>query len=177
MTEPTSDCFPDDAQQLAIVPMERAHLDRVVAIEHESFSTAWRRESYERELLNATARYLVAKRGDEVVGYAGMWAIADEAHITTIAVAPGHRRRGIGERLLVALLVAAEDAGVRMVTLEVRESNAVARGLYDKYGFEAVAHMRGYYADTGEDAIVMWLKPLRLVAAASPKSDAREAPR
>lgn len=156
-----SERFPEQDEQLSIVPMTRDDLDRVVAIERASFPTAWRREAYERELLNANARYLVAKLGGEVVGYAGMWAIMDEAHITTLAVATPYRRRGIGERLLVALLQSAEDAGAGMVTLEVRASNEAARALYERYGFEAVAYMGGYYADTGEEAVVMWLKPLR----------------
>jgi len=156
----THERFPKQDEELNILPMTLADLDRVVAIERRSFPTAWRREAYERELLNANARYLVAKVGEQVVGYAGMWVIPPEAHITTVAVEPEHRRRGIGERLLVALLESAQDMGASRVTLEVRESNAVARALYEKYGFEAVAYMRAYYPDTREDAVVMWLNPL-----------------
>ena len=159
MIAETDQRFPAQEEELTIVPMARQDLDRVVAIERQSFPTSWRREAYERELLNLNARYLVAKVGAEVVGYGGMWVIAPEAHITTLAVAPDNRRRGIGERLLTALLEAAEDMGASRVTLEVRESNAAARALYHKYGFEAVAYMRGYYPDTGEDAVVMWLNP------------------
>ena len=157
------ECFPDQTEQLTIGPMERGDIDRVVEIERQSFPTCWRPDAYARELANPSARYLVAKLGGEVVGYAGMWAILDEAHITTLAIAPERRGRGIGERLLVALLEAAECAGVKVATLEVRESNAIARRLYNKYGFEPVAYMPGYYSDTGEDAVVMWLKPLRLL--------------
>jgi ribosomal-protein-alanine N-acetyltransferase len=155
--------------------MAREDLDRVVEIERRSFPTSWRRDAYERELLNANARYLVAKIGQRIVGYSGMWAIADEAHITTLAVEPEHRGKGIGERLLVALLEAAQDMGATRVVLEVRESNGVARALYAKYGFEAVAHMRSYYPDTGEDALVMWLNPLRLAAPAASEGDTDEA--
>jgi len=157
--------------------MAHQDIDRVVEIEQQSFPTSWRRDAYERELLNANARYLVAKIGVAIVAYGGMWAIADEAHITTLAVDPEHRGRGIGERLLVALLEAAQDMGATRVVLEVRESNAIARALYGKYGFEAVAHMRGYYPDTGEDALVMWLNPLRLAAPAAAKGDADEGER
>jgi ribosomal-protein-alanine N-acetyltransferase len=153
--------FPCREEELCILPMVRQDIDRVVEIEQQSFPSSWRRDAYERELLNPSARYLVAQTGDRIVGYGGMWAIADEAHITTLAVEPGYRGRGFGERLLVALLEAAEDAGATRVTLEVRESNAVARAMYGKYGFEAVAYMRGYYPDTGDDAVVMWLNPLR----------------
>jgi ribosomal-protein-alanine N-acetyltransferase len=169
MATHTTEHFPGQGEQLAITPMARDDLDRVVAIERQCFPTAWRRESYERELLNSNARYLVAAVGARVVGYAGMWVIPPEAHITTIAVEPEYRRRGIGERLLVALLEAAQDMGASRVTLEVRESNQIARTLYEKYGFEAVAYMRGYYPDTGEDAVVMWLNGLP--GAAQPGAD------
>ena len=159
MIAQTDQRFPSQEEELTIVPMARQDLDRVVAIERQSFPTSWQRDAYERELVNVNARYLVAKVGVEVVGFGGMWVISPEAHITTLAVAPEHRRRGIGERLLAALLEAAADMGATRVTLEVRESNAEARALYDKYGFQAVAYMRGYYPDTGEDAVVMWLHP------------------
>jgi len=157
----TDERFPDQEQELSITPMTHQDLDRVVAIERQSFPTSWRREAYQRELLNTNTRYLVARVGKRVVGFAGMWVIAAEGHITTLAVEPEYRRRGIGERLLSALLEAAEDMGATRVTLEVRESNTIARALYEKYGFEVVAYLRGYYPDTGEDAVVMWLNPLR----------------
>ena len=161
MIADTDQRFPDQEHELNIAPMAREDLERVVAIERQCFPTAWRRDAYERELLNVSARYMVARVGDRIVGYAGMWAIADEAHITTLAVEPRCRRRGIGERLLSALLEATEDMGATRVTLEVRESNTAARVLYEKYGFQVVAYMRAYYPDTGEDAVVMWLNPLR----------------
>lgn len=160
MTAEINQCFPGQDQELSIIPMTRRDLDRVVEIERQCFPTAWRREAYERELLNENARYLVARVGQRIVGYCGMWVIAPEAHITTLAVEPQYRRRGIGERLLAALLEAAQDMGADRATLEVRESNVAAQSLYRKYGFEAVAYLRGYYPDTREDAVVMWLSPL-----------------
>ncbi|MDH7570646.1 MAG: ribosomal protein S18-alanine N-acetyltransferase, partial [Armatimonadota bacterium] len=114
---------------------------------------------------NPHACYVVARLCDHepspVVGYAGMWLVADEAHITNIAVHPDYRGRHVGERLLVSLLDTALQRGARHVTLEVRRGNLVAQGLYQKYRFQAVAVRRRYYSDTGEDAIVMWIEDLR----------------
>ena len=86
-----------------------------------------------------------------------MWLIMDEAHITTIGVAPGHRGKKIGERMLVHLLDEAIHRGARHATLEVRKSNHVAQTLYLKYGFRIAAIRRGYYTNNGEDALVMWI--------------------
>ncbi len=82
--------------------------------------------------------------------------ILEDAHITTIAVHPGHQRRGFGERLLVALLEESLERGACWVTLEVRESNQAAQNLYKKYGFTVVNTRRGYYSDNDENALVMW---------------------
>jgi ribosomal-protein-alanine N-acetyltransferase len=90
-----------------------------------------------------------------------MWVILDEAHVTTIAVDPLHRRQRIGERLLVALIDEAMKRGARWVTLEVRKSNLGAQTLYRKYGFKDIGIRKGYYSDNREDAIVMWTGNLR----------------
>ena len=87
----------------AMVPTD---LPAVQAIEQASFTTPWPPHAYRSELeSNRLATYLVARVGDKVVGYAGMWLMVDEAHITTFAIHPGWRRRRIGEQLLLALLV------------------------------------------------------------------------
>lgn len=112
-------------------------------------------ESYLRDLRNRNSLYLVARRNGEVVGYAGMWLIGDEAHISTLAVHPSCRRRGLGRRLLSYLLEAAEERGAREVTLEVREANSAARALYEQFGFKSRGLIPHYYGDTGEDALVM----------------------
>jgi ribosomal-protein-alanine N-acetyltransferase len=90
------------------------------------------------------------------VGFAGLWLMVDEAHITTIAVHPEYRRRGIGELMLSALIQIAYDIHARHVTLEVRVSNSVAQNLYRKYGFREAGLRRRYYSDNHEDAIIMW---------------------
>jgi len=91
-----------------------------------------------------------------IVGFAGLWLMVDEAHVTTIAVHPDHRHRGVGELMLATLIEHAYDIGARVVTLEVRVSNTVAQGLYRKYGFHEAGIRRRYYSDNDEDALIMW---------------------
>jgi len=95
-----------------------------------------------------------------IVGYAGIWVMTDEAHVTTIASHPNVRGRGVGEFLLVALIHRGMDIGARWMTLEVRASNAVAQNLYRKYTFKEMGVRRRYYSDNGEDALVMWTDAL-----------------
>ena len=91
-----------------------------------------------------------------IVGYAGLWLMAEEAHITTIAVDPDYQGYGIGELLLLGLIDRAKQIGARWMTLEVRVSNDVAQTLYRKYTFKEMGLRRRYYSDNGEDALVMW---------------------
>ncbi len=91
-----------------------------------------------------------------IIGFAGLWLMVDEAHITTIAMHPEHRARGLGEFLLVSLIDIAYTIGARWVTLEVRVSNYVAQNLYRKYGFREAGVRHRYYSDNQEDAIIMW---------------------
>jgi [ribosomal protein S18]-alanine N-acetyltransferase len=95
-----------------------------------------------------------------IVGYAGIWVMTDEAHVTTIASHPDVRGQGIGEFLLVALVHRALEVGARWMTLEVRASNTVAQNLYRKYTFKEMGVRRRYYSDNGEDALVMWTDAL-----------------
>jgi ribosomal-protein-alanine N-acetyltransferase len=95
-----------------------------------------------------------------IVGYAGIWVMTDEAHVTTIATHPDVRGRGVGEMLLLALIHRGIEVGARWMTLEVRASNAVAQALYRKYTFKEMGVRRRYYSDNGEDALVMWTDAL-----------------
>jgi len=92
---------------------------------------------------------------DYVVGFAGIWTVVDEAHITNIAMRESYRRRGIGELLLISIVDLATELNARFITLEVRASNSAAQSLYHKYGFNQVGLRHGYYTDNGEDAILM----------------------
>ena len=95
-----------------------------------------------------------------IVGYAGIWVMTDEAHVTTIASHPDVRGQGVGELLLLALIHRALEVGARWMTLEVRASNAIAQALYRKYTFKEMGVRRRYYSDNGEDALVMWTDAL-----------------
>jgi len=131
-------------------------LGAVHAVEHASFSQPWPDEAYRNELVaNRLASYLVARAGEEVVGFGGIWLMVDEAHVTTFAVAPAWRRRRVGESLLLALLDLAIARHAREATLEVRLSNMPARRLYEKFGFRPVGLRPRYYSDNHEDALIM----------------------
>lgn len=99
--------------------------------------------------------------GDTVAGFAGMWVLYDEAHVTTIGVAPDHRGKGLGELLLIELFEAARQRNAEWMTLEVRVSNDSAQSLYHKYGFTQQGVRKRYYSDNGEDAYIMWSPSLR----------------
>jgi ribosomal-protein-alanine N-acetyltransferase len=131
-------------------------LPAVHAIERASFAVPWPPDAYRNELAtNRLASYVVARADDVVVGFAGIWVMVDEAHVTTFAVDPRWRRRGVGERLLLALLDLSVARRAREATLEVRLSNMPARRLYEKYGFRPVGIRPRYYSDNGEDALIM----------------------
>ncbi|MDA8218044.1 MAG: ribosomal protein S18-alanine N-acetyltransferase [Dehalococcoidales bacterium] len=99
-----------------------------------------------------------------IVGYAGLWLMVDEAHITTIAVRPEYRGQGLGELLMVGLIDTAMELDARWVTLEVRASNTVAQNLYKKYTFHGEGVRKGYYSDNHEDALIMWSEEIRTPA-------------
>jgi ribosomal-protein-alanine N-acetyltransferase len=116
--------------------------------------------SFLHGLRNAAARFLGGDSlpqptTDIILGFAGVWFLADEAHLATIAVRSDLRLRGIGERLLGGIFDLALEHNAKLVTLEVRASNQAAQGLYEKYGFVVVGRRPGYYSDNKEDAILM----------------------
>jgi [ribosomal protein S18]-alanine N-acetyltransferase len=121
----------------------------------------WTVETFWSELAGVpdTRYYLVAESLEgEIVGYAGLFAVRDQADVQTIGVRPDHQRTGLGRRLLNSLLDEARRRGCREVSLEVRAENTAAIGLYERSGFEVAGRRRSYYGQ-GADAIVMrcWL--------------------
>jgi ribosomal-protein-alanine N-acetyltransferase len=147
--------------RLRLEPMSLEDLPEVHRIERASFSAPWPDDAYRSELrANRLASYLVARAGEAVVAFGGIWLMVDEAHVTTFAVDPGWRRQGVGERLLLALLDVAIARHAREATLEVRLSNLPARRLYEKFGFRPVGLRPRYYSDNGEDALIMTTEPL-----------------
>ena len=146
---------------IRVVPFSVDRIDEVLAIEKVSFSDPWSREMFRSELEIGGGTYArVAERGTELVGYLLAVMIVDEAHLGNLAVQPAERRSGIGQCLLDDLLGTARERGVDRVTLEVRESNQIARKFYYRNKFIDVAMRKNYYRNPVEDAIVM-LRSLR----------------
>ncbi len=145
---------------ISIEPMLPSDLEAVQRIDNLCYPSPWYRGAYQTELNNRAACYFVARLNGETVGYAGLWVIRREAHITTLAVHPNHHRRKIGERLMIVLIEEALYRRASHLTLEVRENNRAAQNLYRKYGFRPCATRRNYYTDNGENAIVMWAEEI-----------------
>lgn len=165
-------------------PMHIEDIPQVLAIDRTSFPISWSAKTYEFEISNHDTSHLAvlelpdnsppAPRGIRavlqrllgehltgiVVGYGGCWIIAGEAHISTIAVHPNFRGRGLGELLLIGMLQRALAWKSDYSVLEVRESNLTAQALYEKYEYTVVGRRKGYYRDNGEDALLMEIRPL-----------------
>ena len=141
---------------VAIEPMTIADLPQVLAIERMSFTSPWSEANFTHEIDgNPLAWNLVARFDGRVVGFACAYVVSDELMINDLAVAASARRRGVGGALLRRLIDGARVRGCRRATLEVRPGNEPARALYEAFGFGVVGHRRGYYADTGEDALLL----------------------
>jgi ribosomal-protein-alanine N-acetyltransferase len=142
--------------RLVVDAMRLEDVPAVHEIERLSFRTPWPAHAFEQELRgNRLARYLAARAGDAVVGFAGVWLMVDDAHVTTFSVHPDWRRQGIGRQLLLNLAELSGTIGARRMTLEVRPSNVAAQALYHAFGFEIVGRRPHYYTDDGEDALIM----------------------
>jgi [ribosomal protein S18]-alanine N-acetyltransferase len=142
---------------LALDRMRPEDLDEVLAIERASFTMPWSRGAFLYEMQqNRVARCWVGRDDDgRVAGYLCLWEVADEVHITNVAVRPNMRRQGIARALLSSVIDNARARAFKIVVLEVRPSNHHAVTLYESFGFKVVGRRHGYYYDTGEDALVM----------------------
>ena len=142
---------------IEIVPMAEELMEVVLWLEEATFSIPWTRADFEREVReNTMAIYYVALMDGRVVGYAGMWHVVTEGHITNVGVLEEVRCEGIGSRLMEKLIEKALEKEMTGITLEVRMGNRPAQALYHKYGFKAEGIRKNYYPDTKEDAIIMW---------------------
>lgn len=146
------------AARIELVPMRRRHVRQVMKIEAQVYPRPWSSALFLQEIVRRTDRvYLVARWDATVVGYGGLITSGLEAHITTIAVDPAYHRHRIGTKLMLGLMDAAINRGGQTISLEVRRSNFAAQNMYEKFGFRPVGLRPGYYVETGEDAIVMWV--------------------
>ena len=142
---------------IEIMPMTANDIDGVLKAEESCFAIAWTRTDFEREMNeNKLAIYFVAKDGEKIVGYAGMWHVVTEGQITNVAVLEEYRGQKVGSLLMDALIKTAEEREMIGITLEVKISNYPAQKLYTKYGFKPEGFRKNYYKDTNEDAVVMW---------------------
>lgn len=135
--------------------MTERDLDEVMIIEKDSFSLPWSRPSYEAELLNQYANYLVCDCEGELAAYIGMWTLFEEAHITNVAVANKFRGRGMGRALMLEEEKLARFKNAIRIFLEVRPSNTAALAMYEGMGFVHTGVRKKYYDDNQEDALVM----------------------
>jgi ribosomal-protein-alanine N-acetyltransferase len=152
----------DDTEALTIEPMRRRHLRQAMPIEEAAYPTSWSRSVFESELdqvRDGSRHYVVARRGRQVAGYAGVWIVpdpdGDQAHVTNVVVAPAFRRQAVATKLLSVLAGEIIERGCVAWTLEVRASSEGAQELYRRFGFGPAGVRKNYY-DNSEDAIVMW---------------------
>ena len=140
-----------------LVPMRRRDLRRVMAIEQAVFPEPWSHAIFTSELSLRWGRaYRIARLGRETVGYLGLMFQDEEAHVTTVAVAPDHQHEGVGTQIMLGAARLAVAQGARHLSLEVAVGNTRAQALYRRFGFVPVAVRKNYYQATGEDAYVMW---------------------
>lgn len=136
--------------------MREGDLDAVLLIERDCFPSPWSRENFLYEIrLNRAAANWVLEQGDVILGYACVWFLGPELKINNLAIRRDQRRRGLGDRMLLALLARARDLGCGTAQLEVRPSNRAALALYRKHGFVEVGRRKNYYRVEGEDAILL----------------------
>ncbi len=149
-------------EQPVISPMRRRHVREVLTIERLVYPRPWSAALFFSEISQrATRYYLVAHMRKELVGYGGLMCQYDEGHITTLAVHPHDQHRGIATRMLWSLTTEARARGLRSLALEVRVANWPAQRLYSWFGFRPVGVRKNYYAETGEDALVMWVEDVQ----------------
>ncbi len=136
--------------------LELGDLDDLLQVEKGSFSHPWTKQMFMDELKNTFAEYWIIRVDGKLVAYGGFWHIADESHVTNIAVDPDYRHLGLGTLMVEHIINRSREKGVKGVTLEVRPSNTRAITLYENAGFQQRGRRPHYYEDNGEDAIIMW---------------------
>jgi [ribosomal protein S18]-alanine N-acetyltransferase len=143
--------------EVRLADMRRRDLKAVMAIEHEVSAEPWSVNVFTSELALRRGRaYRVARLGRQIIGFVGVMFVDDEAHITTLAVAAAHQRQGVATVLLLDAVRRGLEIGARNLSLEVAANNEGAQALYRSFGMAPVGIRKGYYPQSGQDAIVMW---------------------
>lgn len=147
----------DLGPEVVIRTLSYPDLPEIMEIENASYSTPWREATMEGLLRRDDSDLIGATNSGRLLGYAICWTIGDQAELGNVAVAPAERGRGIGKRLVEAVIARIRARGARECFLEVRESNKSARSLYERCGFKIIGRRRHYYTRPMEDALVMRL--------------------
>lgn len=145
---------------IQIREMTLADLEQVCALEKRIFSIPWSKEAFESSMKGRDTLFIVAETEGEISGYLGIYFMGEEADISNVAVAKDYRRRHIAKHLLECVLIQAKKRGVKTVTLEVRETNVAAIGLYESMGFYEAGVRKDYYKAPTENALIMWKQNL-----------------
>ena len=140
---------------IEILPMDHSHVPQIAELETLCFSDPWSEASIASELSNPLSCWLVAVEGEQVAGYIGSQTVMGETDMMNVAVAPDYRRQGVGEKLILTLVDILKAQGSHWLMLEVRQSNAPARALYEKLGFAEVGRRKNYYRNPKEDALIL----------------------
>lgn len=135
--------------------MAQCHIAQVAELEKICFADPWSEKSIASELENPLSYWLVALEGSTVAGYAGSQTVLGETDMMNVAVRPECRRQGVAEALIAALIAGLKKRESHCLTLEVRDSNAPARALYEKLGFLEVGRRKNYYRNPKEDALIL----------------------
>ena len=140
---------------MRILEMNETHIPGVASLEKICFSDPWSERSIGSELENPLAYWLVTEIDGNVAGYVGSQTVLGETDMMNIAVHPDYRRRGIAEKLVLALVEGLKEQGSHYLTLEVRASNLPAIALYEKLGFSEIGRRKNYYRNPKEDALIL----------------------
>ncbi len=140
---------------MTLVPLSPERLDALAALEARAGDVRWSRDHFASELKHTFSYFRVALENEQLIGYGGFWAVAGEAQITNLVIAPEERRRGRGQALLKALLQAAAAQHCTRATLEVREKNEAAQRLYRKMNFNIVGKRPQAYENPNDAALLM----------------------
>jgi ribosomal-protein-alanine N-acetyltransferase len=170
----TKSRWTERAGEFLVRPMQPEDIPAVMEIDRDSFPNPWPENTYRYELRENRASHLLVIQSREpsgIVGVGGYWLVVDEAHISTFAVRPEWRNRGVGSVLLNGILRQAAGLGAASAMLEVRAGNLVAQSLYRKFGFTNVGIRKEYYKDNGEDALLMTADQLSDTESSSTRKD------
>lgn len=145
---------------LSCQPLDNDLLPAVLSLDKICLGGLWTEAGYRREIDSPNSDLLVLLANQQVIGLGCLWAILEEAHITTLAIHPDHHRRRLGQLMLIQLIQSARYRSLTHATLEVRTTNHRALALYQKFGFRTAGRRKRYYSD-GEDALILWCSQLQ----------------